>query len=355
MTDKLIINDITNYKLLLNQIKAQIQDARIKASQSVNRELILLYWRLGEEIVNSQEKYGWGKSIVEHLSKDLIDAFGGRYGFSARNLWAMRQFYLEYRDFPDLQQLVAEIPWGQNLLIMGKVKDQKAKVYYLQFTKDMAWSRNVLLNQINSQAYERHHSQNKQHNFEKALPAHLAEQADAAMKDIYMLDGLGLTQPVLERQIEAHMVNKIKDVMMELGRGFAFIGNQYRISTPSKDYFIDLLFFNRRLKSLVALELKAGPFKPEYAGKVNFYLNLLDDFVKEKDENPSIGIILCNQRDHFEVEYSLRNIDKPVGVAEYRLTRELPDYLKGTLPDVEQLEEKILFELGLNEQDDTER
>jgi predicted nuclease of restriction endonuclease-like (RecB) superfamily len=210
----------------------------------------------------------------------------------------------------------------------------------------MRWSRNVLLNQIKSNGYERHKGVEKQHNFNKALPEHLAEQADQAMKDVYMLDILGVATPVLEAELEARMVNKIKDVMLELGYGFSFIGNQYRIAQNGK-YFIDLLFYNRRLKALVALELKSGKFKPEYAGKMNFYLNLLDDFVKEKDENPSIGIILCAERDTFEVEYALRSLQKPVGVAEFQLTRELPKELSDKLPNAKFLEEEIKREVGI--------
>lgn len=258
----------------------------------------------------------------------------------------MRQFYREYHDDTNLQQLVGEIPWGQNLAIMAKVKDRDARQYYLKATIEMGWSRNVLVHQIESQAYERHHLADKQHNFQKALPEHLAEQADHAMKDVYMLDMLGVEKPVLETELESRMVSKIKDVMLELGYGFAFIGNQYRIVANNNEYFIDLLFSNRRLNALVAFELKVGRFKPEYAGKMNFYLNLLDDYVREPNENPSIGIILCKERDHFEVEYALRGIEKPMGVSGYELTRTLPPELRNKLPDPELLEDEIRKEMG---------
>lgn len=260
----------------------------------------------------------------------------------------MRQLYLTYKDYPNLQRLVGEIPWGQNITIMSKIKDINVIEYYLSATKEMGWTRPILVMQIESQAYERHILQHKTHNFAKALPEHLAEQADKAMKNIYMLDTLGLTEPVLEKQIEQAMIDKIQDVMLELGYGFSYIGKQYRIVSPSgKEGIIDLLFYNRRLQALVALELKRGSFQPEYAGKMNYYLNLLDDLVKEEWENPSIGIILCsNKTNHIDIEYALRGIDKPMGVAEFRLSKTLPQELTNKLPDARVLEEAILKELG---------
>lgn len=337
--------DQNQYLKFLDDVKARIHNSRIRMATSVNKELIQLYWWIGKQIVEKQEQLGWGKSVVEQLSKDLRKSLSGRSGFSVQNLWYMRQFYLEYKNDTNLQQLVGEIPWGQNLVILSKVKDQEARRYYLESTISMGWSRNVLLHQIKSEAYERHYLSNKQHNFQRALPEHLAEQADQAMKDVYMLDMLGVAEPVLEAQLEARMVGKIKEVLLELGYGFAFISNQYRIVVGNKEYFIDLLFYNRRLRSLVAIELKVGRFKPEYAGKMNFYLNILDDFVREEGENPSIGIILCSDRDYFEVEYTLRGIDKPVGISEYRLTRELPPELKNKLPEAKQLEDEIRKEM----------
>ena len=345
----MIPNDLPAYKDFLEQAKTQIQGTQIRVAAAVNRELIALYWWLGEHIVNSQEKHGWGKSVVERLSQDLKNEFNSKSGFSPQNLWYMRQFYLEYRDKPNLQQLVGEIPWGQNLLILSKVKEDDAKLYYLQATHEYGWTRDVLRMQINSRNYERHVLAKKQHNFHTTLPKHLAEQADQTMKDVYTLDLLGITGHVVEAEIERRMVSKIKDVILELGYGFSFIGNQYRIATPDSEYFIDLLFYHRKLQSLVALELKRSKFKAEYAGKMNLYLNLLDDFVKEPHENPSIGIILCGEKSKFDVEYALRGINKPVGVAGYELTRDIPEKLKGSLPDPEQLEKKILFELGLDE------
>lgn len=336
----------SQYLDFVKEIKRAIQQSRLRAVRHTNRELIELYWNIGKEIVERQERHGWGKSIVERLSNDLRQEFPGVSGFSSRNLWDMRRFYEEYREHEFLRQAVAEIPWGQNLLILNMVKNKDAREYYITTTAEMAWSRNVLLNQIKANAYERHRLSYKQHNFAATLPEHLSAQADDAMKDVYMLDFLGITKPVVEREMERRMIERIKDVMLELGYGFSFIGNQYRVRLGEKEYFIDLLFYNRRLRCLVAVELKSGSFQPEYAGKMNFYLNLLDDLVREPGENPSIGIILCAERDRIEVEYALRNIHKPVGVAEYSLTRELPANLADKLPDAKEIEAEILRELG---------
>jgi len=333
--------DKNHYKHFFEDIKRGIQSARVSAAKSVNKELIKLYLHIGQQIVEKQEKFGWGKSVVEILASDLQKEFENTDGFSARNLWNMRMFYLQYRNNEFLLQAVAEIPWGHNLLIMNKITDQNEREYYIKATIENGWSRNVLGLQIKSNAYQRHMLTAKQHNFEKALPEHLAEQADQTMKDVYMLDFLGITQPVLERVLEAKMVEKIKELILELGYGFAFIGNQYKISSPTKDYFIDLLFYHRKLKCLVAFELKAGEFKAEFAGKMNLYLNILDDFVREKDENPSIGIILCAEKENFEVEYAIRGFSKPMGVAEYKLTKELPSEFKGTLPTPQELKKEL--------------
>lgn len=360
LTESEIKNDFfdptnPNYLDFFEEAKQKIQTTRIQITRSATREQFALYWWFGQKIIEAQKKYGWGKSVVEQLGKDLRRSFSDTtYGFSARNLWEMRRFYWEYKDHPILQQLVAEIPWGQNLVILSKIKDMAAREYYLRSVLEQGWTRDVLVMQIDSQAYERHLLTDKQHNFVKALPVHLADQADRTMKDIYMLNTLGLTQPVVEAEIENRMVEKIKYVMLELGYGFAFMGNQYRIIAEGNEYFIDLLFYNRRLKSLVALEIKKGKFHPEHAGKMNFYLNLLDDYIREPDENPSIGIILCSERKRFEVEYALRGIEKPVGVSEFRLTKTLPTELSDKLPAPAELESEILRGLGAPDWDDAE-
>ncbi len=334
-------NSLLDYSAFLSTIKAEIQSSRIKAARVVNRELIDLYWNIGEMIVKKQYELGWGKSVVEQLSKDICLEFDGIQGFSPRNLWDMKRLFEQYKNDPNLRQLVAEIPWGHNLLIINKIDDYQERKYYIEASIENGWSRNVLLNQIKANSYQRHKLTEKTNNFSSALPVHLAEQANEVLKDGYMLDFLGITKPVLERDLENRMVEKIRDVLIEFGHGFAFLGNQYRIKTKNKDYFIDLLFFHRKLKCLVAIELKAGEFKPEYAGKMNFYLNLLDDFVREDGENPSIGLILCAEKDNFEIEYSLRDIQKPVGVSEYYLTKDLPEKFRDTLPSLNELKARL--------------
>ncbi len=332
------------YIKFLNEIKSRIVTARIQAIRSVNKELINLYWDIGKSIVERQQKYKWGDNIVETLARDLKKLFPQVHGFSERNLWNMRRFYEEYKNKLFLQQLVAEIPWGHNLLIMEKVTDDKEREYYIKFSRDFGWSRNVLLNQIKANAYAFSLKQ-KTHNFPKALPAHLAEQADEAIKSVYNLDFLDITKPVLERELEKRLIEKIKHFILELGYGFSFIGNQYRLTLGNNEYFIDLLFFNRKLKCLVAIELKTGKFEIEYAGKMDFYLHLLDEQIRLENENPSIGIILCADKDNIVVEYALHSVEKPVGVAEYYFTKKLPRYLAGKLPDASALKLPIQEEL----------
>jgi len=335
------------YGIFLNEIKSRIVSARIQAVRRVNKELISLYWDIGKSIVERQERFGWGKGVVEKLASDLAAEFNKAAGFSVQNLWRMRLLYLGYKDKPKLAQLVREIPWGQNIIIMQMVKDIKERQYYICATAEMGWSRNVLLNQIKAGAYQYQKNMPKQHNFPKALPKHLAEQADESIKSVYNLDFLDITKPMIEREIERRLVDKIRRFMLELGKGFCFIGNQYRLMLGNNEYFVDLLFFNRALKCLVAIELKTGKFEPEYAGKIDFYLHLLDEQVRLKDENPPIGIILCADKDNIVVEYALRSTKKPVGVAEYYLTKKLPKAFKGKLPDAKTLKLPLQQELKI--------
>ncbi len=334
------------YGIFLKEIKSRIISSRIQAVKSVNHELIKLYWDIGKSIVERQKRFGWGKSIVEQLSQDLTREYANFEGFSRDNLWRMRMFYLEYKDDLKLAQVVPVLPWGHNILIMQKVKNAKEREYYITASIRFGWSRNVLLNQIKAGAYALSLKQ-KTHNFSKTLPEHLSEQADEAIKSVYNLDFLGITKPVLERELEKRLVERMKQFILELGFGFSFIGNQYCLKLCDNEYFIDLLFYSRKLQCLVAVELKTGKFKPEYAGKMDFYLQLLDEQVKFKGENTSIGIILCAEKDNIVVEYALRSVKKPVGVAEYYLTKKLPKALKGKLPDVQALKHSLLQELRI--------
>lgn len=332
------------YETLLSNIKATIQSERTRAIQQLNRSLIQVYWEIGRQIVESQQQYGWGKNIVEQLSKDLQRDFPGKTGFSARNLWDMRRFYETYKDFSNLRQLVAEIPWGHHLVILQKTDTAEQRAYYLNASVEMGWSRNVLLNQIKAKAYERHIQLPKQTNFQQTLPEHLAEQANEAVKSSYNLEFLGIGEPVLEKELEQQLLQKLQEFLLELGYGFSFIGNQYPLQLGDKIYRIDLLFFHRKLQCLIAIELKIGAFQPEYAGKMNFYLELLDEKVKLDSENPSIGIILCAEKDNLEVEYALRISTKPMGIAEYQLSPYLPEEFSGQLPSPEELSKQLKTE-----------
>ncbi|MFA6548533.1 MAG: PDDEXK nuclease domain-containing protein [Candidatus Margulisiibacteriota bacterium] len=329
-----------DYNQFLNEIKEKIASSRFNAYRGLNRRLIKLYWEIGRDIVDRQEKYGWGKSIVEKLSKDLKREFPLAKGYSSQNLWYMRQLYLEYKDYPNLQQLVGEIPWGQNLVILSRLKTPSEKEFYLRGSQQCGWSRDVLIHQIEAEAHKQAEI-SKAHNFSKALPSHLAEQADLAMKDTYALDFLDVAAPILEREMERKILGQLKNFIAELGLGFCFIGSQYPLRLRDKDYYIDLLFFHRGLRCLVAFDLKIGEFRAEYAGKMNLYLNLLDDLVRLPEENPSIGIILCKDRDHIEVEYALKGIKKPIGVASYMLSKKLPKKLAKALPSPERLKKGL--------------
>ena len=330
----------SDYLPFFEEIKSRIKSARFQAYRRVNKEITLLYWDIGKKIVENQEQFGWGKGVVEKLSSDLNKEFSGLAGYSARNLWDMRRFYLEYKDNQNLRQLVAEIPWGQNLVIMSRLKNIEEREFYIAKTIEYGWTRDVLVHQIEARAHLEINAR-KMHNFPQVLPEHLAEQADKALKDSYILDFLDISKPLHERQLEKKLIVRFKDFITELGLGFCFIGSQYKIKLNDKEYFIDLLFFHRKLRSLVAIELKIGAFIPEYAGKMNFYLNLLDDFIRLPEENPSIGIIICKDRNRLDVEYALKRINSPIGVSEYKLTQHLPANLQKELPTAEELSEGL--------------
>jgi len=319
-----------DYPRLLSEIKERIRCAQYQALKAVNKELIGLYWDIGRMIAERQEKSGWGRSVVENLSSDLRQEFPGVAGFSVQNLWYMRQFYLEYNGHEKLQPLVGEIAWTHNLVIMGKCKDPLEREFYLRMTRKFGWSKNVLIHQIDNQSYEK--AMLGQTNFDKVLSPELRVQAKLAVKDEYTFDFLELGEEYGERELERALIARIEDFLRAMGGMFAFMGSQYRLEVDGKEFFIDLLLFHRRLRCLVAIELKVGEFLPEFVGKMQFYLAALDRQVRQDDENPSIGIILCKEKSRTIVEYALHNASKPIGVATYETTRTLPKALKGQLP-----------------------
>lgn len=326
------------YGAFLHELIDKIQKARLEAFRSVNKVGIRVYWEIGQGIVERQRRLGWGHKIVERLAGDLRRKFPGTTGFSTANLHYMRQFYLTYKDASDLRRLAAELPWGQNLAIMAKAKTPAEKKFYLEQAIRQGWTRDVVIHQIESRAFERFGG--RQHNFPGALPKHLAEQADRALKDSYVLDFLGDVEPILERDLHQRLLAHIRDFLVELGIGFSFVGSQYRLTLGDKEYFIDLLFYHRHLACLIGVDLKIGEFKPEYAGKMDFYLQLLDEQARLPKENPSIGIILCKSKDRLEVEYALRG-KRPMGVARYVFSRKLPKDLAGELPSPDQIKKGL--------------
>jgi len=327
------------YTTFLSDIKQRIRDAQYAALKAVNHERIALYWDIGKQIVEKQEQLGWGRSVVEQLSKDLQAEFPGQSGWSERNLWLMKQFYETYCSNEFLQPLVAEISWTHNTLIMSKCKDDLQREFYIRMTKKYGWTKDVLIHQIEGNSYALYLT--NQTNFEQTLPEKYRNQAFLAVKDEYSFDFLALADKHSERELETALVNNIRQFLIEMGGDFAFLGNQYRIEDDGDEYFIDLMLFHRRLKSLVAVELKIGEFIPEYAGKMQFYLSLLNDKVKLPDENPSIGIIVCKSKKRTRVEYALRNSNQPIGVSTYSLTHKLPKELEGLLPSPERIIENI--------------
>lgn len=345
--DKNISKDA--YLKFLAEIVNMVQKHRVLAVQKVQTISNQLYWNIGELIIKKQKENGWGKSIVEQLSTDLNHHIGEGVSWSPRNLWFMRQLVSEYSflnqagsEIGKVKQLVSEVPWKHNILIIQKVKDIKARIFYLQTTIKNKYSRSVLLHQIESDTYSNYLLNPSQHNFSTALPEHLLEQTQESIKSVYTLDFLDINKPISERQLENTMVEKVKRILMELGYGFCFIGNQYRIALCEKDYYIDLLFYHRILKCMVAVELKVMEFEPEFVSKLDFYLQLVDEQLKQPDDKPSIGILLVPHKDKLEVEYALRTVSKPIGVAEYTLSKKLPDNLHGKLPTAKEFQQILL-------------
>lgn len=319
-----------DYPAFLAEVKARIRAAQYAALRAVNKELVGLYWDIGRLIVERQQDAGHGAAIAERLADDLRDAFPGVGGFSRRNVFYMREFFLLYRDDVKVQPLVAQVGWSHNLIILQRCKDPQEREFYLRMTRKFGWTKNVLVHQIDNQSYEK--SLLGQTNFDRTLTPALRAQAKLAVKDEYAFDFLELGEQHSERELERALIARIEDFLREMGGMFAFMGSQYRLDVEGKEYFIDLLLFHRRLRALVAIELKIGEFEPEFVGKMQFYLTVLDAQVRQEDENPSIGIILCKEKTRTIVEYALHDARKPIGVATYEITRTLPKKLKDQLP-----------------------
>jgi len=326
---------IGDYGNLLGEIKERIRSAQYAALRAVNRELIGLYWDIGRMIVEKQAREKWGRSVVEKLATDLQVEFPGVRGLSSKNLWKMKQFYESYAGNEILSPLVREIGWTHNTIVMMKCKDDLQREFYIRMTRKFGWTKNVLIHQIDNQTYEK--TLLNQVNFDKTLPEEVRNQAKLAVRDEYTFDFLELGDEFSERQLETQVLARVEPFLREMGGVFSFISSQFRLEVGAKEFFIDLLLYHRRLKCLVAIELKVGEFLPEYVGKMQFYLAVLDDRVREQDENPSIGIILCRSKDKTVVEYAIRDSNRPIGVAAYRMVSSLPEELCGQLPEPEQV------------------
>ena len=327
--------DIGKYKQIFENIKQEVLKSQYKAMQIVNKEFIFMYWHIGK-IIGDNSK--WGNKFIDSLSIDLKLEFPKVTGFSVRNLKYMKKIAEEYPDFEFVQQVVAQIPWGHNIILMDKVKNIEERKWYIKQSIINGWSRSLLTMQIESKLYERQVVAEKVTNFPATLPDIQSDLAIQTMKDPYLFDFISLKGKVKEIEIEKAMIDKIKDVLIELGKGFAFVGEQYKITVSEKDYYIDLLFYHLKLKCYVVVELKAREFEPTDAGQLNFYLSAIDDLVKDKTDNATIGLLLCKNKDNFTAEYALRNISSPIGVSEYKLLEDIPEYLKSQLPKVEEIE-----------------
>ena len=354
-------NGLTQYSSFIKEIKKIIYRHQYEAMKKVNTELIQLYWEIGEKICRQQQEKGWGKSVVEILANELQKEFPGVKGFSTTNLWRMRSFYLEYSQNTILQPMgaelknsnlppsVGEIGWSHNCVIIEKCKYPLQREFYIKMTKRYGWTKDVLINNIENQAFEKYLT--NQTNFDETVPEKYRLQAKLAVKDEYNFDFLEMGIEHSEAELESAIVNKVRSFLIEMGGDFAFIGNQYHLAVGNEDYYIDLLLFHRRLKSLIAIELKIGSFSPEFAGKMQFYLTALDELKKLPDENPSIGIIICKNKERTIVEYALKSSDKPIGVATYSYYKSLPEEMSSLLPSPEEIA-AIIHGIGGDDNDE---
>ncbi len=323
-----------DFKNVVEDIKQQISNTQYEIFKNANMNLLKLYYSIGKTI---NENSSWGNKFIDELAVELKIAFPNIKGFSVRNLKSMKKYYIECTKDEKVQMSSAQIPWSHNMLILDKVKESEKRIWYMEQTSINGWSYDVLAFQIKSELYERQVLGDKPNNFNKSLPKPQSELAKDMMKDPYILNLTGLKQNYIETELEQTMVEKIKTVLLELGNGFSFVGNQYKLEVGNKEYFIDLLFYHTKLHCYIVVELKNTEFKPEYAGKVNFYLSAVDDLIKDKQDNPSIGIILCREKNKISVEYALKDINKPIGVSSYEISKFLPKDILDSLPTEEEL------------------
>lgn len=327
------------YRDFLQQLKDDVRSSQLRATLSVNRELVLLYWRIGRQILERQERQGWGAKVIERLSADLRREFPEMKGLSARNLVYMQTFAAAWSDLQITQQLAAQIPWFHNCTLLDKVADQAERLWYLQQTIEHGWSRSVLVHQIESELYRR---QGKAlTNFVETLPTPQSDLAQELLKDPYNFDFLTLGQEARERNLHRGLLDHVQNFLLELGAGFALVGSQYPLKVGNSEFYPDLLFYHLKLRCFVVIELKVVEFAPEFAGKMNFYLSAIDGLLRTEADGPSVGLILCRSRDKVVAEYALRDVRKPIGVSLYRLNESLPAKFQQDLPSIETLETEL--------------
>lgn len=356
------LQPVNGYSLFLKQIKERIRFAQVKANLSVNQELISLYWDIGRLVSEKQEREGWGAKVIDQLANDLKNDLSHEIkGFSTRNIKRMKAFYSEYpilqafcekgaivpqvvaqlneNLMQNLREYAMQIPWGHNIILIEKVKNPEERLWYMQQVLEYGWSRNILDLQIKSGLFMR--KGKAVTNFDRTLPPLQSDLAKQTLKDPYIFDFLTLDADFKERELETGLINHLQNFLIELGIGFAFVGRQYHLDIGDKDFYIDLLFYHLKLRCFVVIELKKGAFEPGYAGKLNFYLNVVDDKLRHPDDNPTIGLILCQDKNEVVAEYALRGINKAIGVSEYELTQSLPEDLKSSLPTIEDIEKEF--------------
>ena len=335
---KRVLMNSSEYISIVENIKREIKAAQYRAAIHANVDMLLLYHDIG--CVINEHKL-WGNRFIDNLATDIRIDFPESKGYSVRNLKYMAKFAETYPNREFVQTVSAQIPWSHNIAIIEKVKDPEQRIWYIQKTAENGWSHNVLIHQIESGLYQRQVLVDKVSNFESRLPSPQSELAAQTMKDPYVFDFIPFREEMLERDIEQVLVRDVTKLLLELGTGFAFLGNQYHLNVGGDDFYIDLLFYNLNLRCYVVIELKAGDFKPEYAGQLNFYLSAVDEILKKEEDNPSIGLLLCKSKNNLVAEYSLKDISKPIGVSEYKVTRSLPDALEEQLPSVEDIKKRI--------------
>ncbi len=334
-----LIANSHSYRDLLARLKSQIRTAQVRAALAVNQQLVMLYWGIGREILERQQSEGWGSKVVERLAQDLRAEFPDMGGLSRTNLLYMRAFAEAWPDEVIVQQLVGQIPWGHNVRVIDLVKDREERLWYIRAAIEQGWSRNVLVMQIESGLYRR---QGKAiTNFSATLPAPQSDLARQLIKDPYNFDFLTLTSAAQERDLERGLLVHLRQFLVELGTGFAFVGSQVPLEVGGEEFKLDLLFYHLKLRCFCVIDLKMKPFKPEYAGKMNFYLAAVDDLLRHPQDQPSIGLILCRTKNRIIAEYALRNLSTPMGISEFRHLEQLPEQLQGTLPTIEEIEAEL--------------